>query len=350
MTPVAQCRSLNFQLALRLGGLLLLILAGLIAVGLWTKGQINAIARSTQLANARTHYTVVLADLNRHWGQEAFNLRTRIEALDILDKMGQRNEKLMTLLISHGGSLEFPALHIEKTSGERLAAHHHAGPIDAKIKFSPGQNTLWFQNPRDGHLYLAIRQFIWLGKENGHLILFKPLDHALVTQLTYPGTRLSLWWKGQPVASSDGEDGVKAVAAAFSKAENSSNAVALTWSGPESENSPRLLVETLANELIETGSIAGPVLVVFILLLTGVSVGFAGLWRKSCRQLDALVRAEQRYAALGRSDDHIAHDLGTARDGPVDAATTLAAALGQRIKADSAAPDGAPQPPAAAPR
>jgi len=329
-------RSLNFQLALRLTCILLLILLCLTLQGIWVKELVNEKARSTQLANAREHYAVVLADLDRRWGREAFSLKTRIEAQGFLQSSGLRIDELLAYLTLQGSSIEFPSIRIENKSGEILASYDYAIHINPEVKFMPGQVSTWTLDPGDGHLYLVIRQFIWLGKENGYLVLFKPMDHALLTQITYPGTRLSLWWKGQAVASSDGEDGLKTTEAAFQKPENSESSVTLTWSGPESETSPKLLVETLGGDLIGTASVARPVILVFLVLLLGVLASFLALWLKSSRQLDALVLADQRYASLKGIDEQLVDSLRTAQSGPIESARTLAESLERQMRASHA--------------
>lgn len=325
-------RTLNSQLAIRLTGTLLLILFFLSVLGMWTKEQVNDKARATQLANAREHYASVLADLDRRWGREAFNLKTRIEAQEILANPEQRKEKLMVYLISQGNSIEFPSLRIETTHGEPIASYDYASHVETRIKFLPGQTNSWAQNPKDGTLYLVIRQFIWLGKENGYLVLFKPMDHALLTQMTYPGTRLSLWWKGKAVASSDGEDGLRKTAASFTKPESGDNSAYLTWSGPESESSPKLLIEPLGSELMTLGSIARPVMLTFFILLITVTVGFSGLWHRASRQMEALQQAEKRYSTLNTIDDQVIAGLRAAQTGPVETARALAISLEQTMR------------------
>ncbi|PKO90383.1 MAG: hypothetical protein CVU18_01075 [Betaproteobacteria bacterium HGW-Betaproteobacteria-12] len=329
-------RTLNGHLALRLTGILLLVLLCLALQGLWLKELANDKARENQLTNAREHYAVVLADLDRRWGREAVNLKTRIEAQEILDSKGQRNDKLLAYLISQGSSIEFPSLRIEKTNGEVLAAYDYAGHVDPKMKFAQGQVSTWAQNPADGQLYLVIRQFIWLGKENGYLVLFKPMDHAALTQITYPGTRLSLWWKGKTAASSDGEDGLRRTAASFAKPENGSSSVALTWSGPESEASPKLLVETLASELIDADHTARPVMLLFFVLLIAIAVSFSALWLRASRQIEALVQADQRFHTLNAIDGQVAQWLRAAHHGPVESARQLADSLEQHMRATAA--------------
>jgi hypothetical protein len=317
-------RTLNSHLAFRVSGILLLLLLCLTLQGLWVKELVNDKARSIQLTNAREHYVVVLADLERRWGLDAFNLKTRIEAQEILGGTVMRNEKLLAYLISQGSSLEFPSLRIEKTSGEVIASYDYTNHTDPTAKFLPGQVSNWVLDSSGEHLYLAIRQFIWLGKENGYLVLFKPMDHAMLTQMTYPGTRLSLWWKGQAIASSDGEDGLRNTVVAFPKPENSNSTIALTWSGPESENSPKLLVETLGSELIGTSTIARPVILVFFVLLIGISVSFSPIWIKSTRQLEALEQGYQRYNTLKSFDELVIQELRIAQSGPVKSVRSLA--------------------------
>ncbi|MBS1197895.1 MAG: hypothetical protein H6R18_1680 [Proteobacteria bacterium] len=261
---------------LRLVGLILLILLCLVVEGIWVKELANSKARSVHLSSAREHYAVVLAELDRRWGQEAFNLKTRIESQNILDDPKGRNEQLQTFLISQGSSIEFPSLRIEKTTGEVIAAYDYTNHANPKVTLLPGQLSTWVRSAADGNLYFVIRQFIWLGKENGYLLLFKPLDHSLLTQTTYPGTRLSLWWKGDATASSDGEDGLRSLATRLQKPEISKTSLVLMWPGPVSDNTPKLLVEILSDELLETGDIVKPMVFLLLLIVT-LAIGFSAL-------------------------------------------------------------------------
>lgn len=333
-------RTLNSQLAFRLTSVLLVILLSLSILGIWAKEQFNDKFRTTQLANAREHYAAVLADLDRRWGRESFNLKTRLEAQEILANTEQRKEKLMVYLISQGNSIEFPSLRIETTHGEKIASYDYASQIETSVKFLPGQTNTWVQNPKDGTLYLVVRQFIWLGKENGYLVLFKPMDHALLTQMTYPGTRLSLWWKGKAVASSDGEDGLRKTTASYSRPETGDASAYLTWSGPESEASPKLLIEPLGSELINLGTIARPVMLTFFILLIAVTIGFSGLWLRASRQMGALLQAETRHKTLDTIDEQVIDSLRMAQTGPVKTARLLALSMEETMRGTAPAAPG----------
>lgn len=325
-------RPLNAGIAIRLACTLLVILLCLIAQAIWIKELANDKARSKQLSSAREHYAVVLADLDRRWGREAFNLKARIEAQNLLDGTKQHTEQLLAFLISQGTSIEFPSLRIEKTNGDVIVAYDYASHVNPRIKFSPGQESVWVQNSGDGNLYLVIRQFIWLGKENGYLLLFKPMDNALLTQMTYPGTRLSLWWKGQPIASSDGDDGVRNIRLHFQKPETRDDSVTLTWSGPESENAPKLLIEVLSDELIGTFSMTKPVALAFMVIVIAIAIAFSTLWLNAIRQLDSLLQADKRFDALGEVDDKVMSALQTAKTGPINDLRSLAESAERKMK------------------
>lgn len=331
-------RSFNAQLLIRFVAILLLIVLTLVIQGAWIRQLVNAKVQSTRLANARDHYAVVLAAMDQRWGREAFNLKTRIEAQDILGYSPLRHEKIQTYLISQGSTIEFPSLRIERTNGEAIAAYDYGSHANPRVKFMPSQVATWAFAPDDKVLHYANRQFVWLGKENGYLTLFKPMDHAMLTQMTYPGTRLSLWWKGQFVASSDGDEGLQRAAAAYPKPENGPSAVVMSWSGPESENTPRLLVEIIPDELVGTDTLAPPAAVVFALLLLGILAATYGFCSRISAQFDALKMALHRFRLLNRVDEQALAHLVAAQDGPHESGRDVAEALARQLPGTADAP------------
>ncbi len=324
--------TLNTRLAVRLLCLLILVLLSLGALGTWLQDLANREAQKKQLANAREHYAVIMSDLDRRWGREALNLKTRIEAQNVIDATGTNNEKLLTYLISQGSSIEFPSLRVEKANGELIASYDYSRHIDPKLKLSQGQVNTWVVSPVDGTLYLAIRQFIWLGKENGYLILFKPMDHALLTQNAYPGTRLTLWWQGKAKASSDGAEGLATTTALFSKPENGEQTTVLSMTGPNSELTPKLLVETPPGTILDGGDIARPVALFFLIVLIGFTIAVSTLWPGVTRQLDAARQASRRFAALGSIDDEVLRELRIAQTGPAESIGEIAGALEKHMR------------------
>lgn len=324
-------RSFNAQLLIRLLAILLLIALALLLQGAWIRQLVNDQVHSARLENARAHYTAVLAELDQRWGREAFNLKTRIEAQDILGSTAQRHERVQTYLISQGSSIEFPSLRIERTNGELIAAYDYGSHANPKVKFMPSQVAAWTFNPDDKVLHYANRQFIWLGRENGYLTLFRPMDHAMLTRMTYPGTRLSLWWKGRFIASSEGEEGLQKMAA-YAKPEAVPAAISMSWAGPENENTPKLLVEILPDEMIGSDALLRPALVVFVVLLAGILAAAYGFAGRITAQFDALKMALHRFASLNRLDEQALAHLDAARAGPHETGGEVADALARQLR------------------
>lgn len=262
--------------------LLVLIFCGLLfgALGGWLYFSVNELATRTQMTSARDHYGKVLADLERRWGVEAFNFKRRLESQYLLERAPLPPEKLGAYLTTQGGSIEFPILRIEDLKGETVAAYDFLDRQMPKAIFLSGQETAWAFEPADGRLFLVFRQLIWLGKENGYLFLYKPMDHALLTQLGYPFTRISLWWLGQPVASSDGDDGLADAVSAFEKVGRGVSMARLPWPGVTGDQSPLLLIESTSPPLIVVRQLLVPLVLLWVALAIAVWVIFGNRWRR----------------------------------------------------------------------
>lgn len=301
-------------------------------VGAWVYYAANQQAADAQQTSARNHYTNVIADLERRWGRDAFNIKIRIEAQRFLEDPKQRKEQLLAYLTAQGGSLEFPSLRIEDPKGELIVSFEYADDKLPKAKFLPGQESTWAFEPIHGHLFLVFRQLIWLGNENGYLLLFKPIDHALLTQYGYPHTRISLWWKGKPMASSEGDDGLALATRAFQESGKSSTSSLLPWFGTDSENSPQLLIESTAPPLLGIGELAGPLAI--SLLTFAIAVwSILGAWGfRTLRRVLALERAQNRFRTLGTVDQAVDRDLRIGHGIEEDEITALALALENQMR------------------
>jgi len=322
--------SLVRQVALRFLIAFLLSTALSTLVGTWVYHSANRQAATAQQASAREHYSNVIADLERRWGREAFNFKIRIEAQRFLENTKQQREQLLAYLTSQGGSVDFPSLRIEDAKGELILAFEYAGDKTPSARFLPGQESTWAFDPNHGRLYLVFRQLIWLGTENGYLLLFKPMDHALLTQHSYPHTRLSLWWKGKPVASSEGDDGLAAAARAFQLSDKTLAPALLPWSG--TENAPQLLIESTAPPLLKIGELAAP-LAVSLLTFAFAVWSILGAWGfRTLRRMLALERAQNRFRTLGTVDATVDRDLRTGHGIEEDEITALAVALENQMR------------------
>jgi len=261
--------------------LLALLISGLLtsAVSAWIFHSANEQSAETQRLNALEHYTAVIANLDQRWGREAYNFRIRLEAMHFLDDAGPLKERLITHLTAQGESLDFSSLRIEDAKGGVVASYEYGRHKTVGAHFRSGQETAWAFDATQGQLYMAFRQPIWLGKENGYLTLFKQLDHALLTQYNYPGIRLSLWWNDEPVASSEGTDGLDAARPAFEKSGASPSSNRLPWTGTDSGNAPILFIESTSPPLLNTSELALPVIITLIAFVFAVwaMIGDRGL-------------------------------------------------------------------------
>jgi len=233
------------------------------AVSAWIYHTANQRAAQTQLTSAHEHYASVISGLEQHWGREAFNFKVRLESLHFLENVAQRKDQLLANLTAQGGSLEFPSLRIEDAKGDVIVSYEYIGHKIPKVRFFTGQESAWAMDPVHGQLYRVFRQLIWLGKENGYLLLFKPMDHALLNQYSYPFTRISLWWNGKPIASSEGDDGLAMASVAYEREKTSTNLSPswLPWSITDPDNAPLLFIESTSLPLLTIGELTGPLAV-----------------------------------------------------------------------------------------
>lgn len=245
------------------------------AVSLWLLHAANEKYAAARHASAEAHFVGVISGLEQQWGREAYSFKTRIESLRYLESSPRQLEALSVHLTSLGRSLEFPLLRVEDARGVLLTSYEYIRRQPPKVHFLTGQEAAWIFDAEREHLYLALRLPIWLGTESGHLILFKPIDHAQLGLLSYPETRVSLWWQGRPVASSDGHDGLAAAVEA-SRRGDGVGVIRLPWGGADSAEFPVLMAEMTSPSLLGPEMLAAPLIIGFAPLGIGLLLVFRG--------------------------------------------------------------------------
>lgn len=245
--------------------LLFFVLTGVL--GIWVSRAANQRALDVQRTNAEMHFVAAISQLEQRWGWEAFSFKTRIESLRYLEATPRQLEKLTAHLTSLGRSIEFPWLRVEDAKGELVYSYEYLRRSAPKVWFRTGQTVAWVVDAE--HLYMVFRQPVWLGKEDGYLLLYKPMDHALLTQIGYPATRLSLWWQEKPLASSEGYDGL-AAAQKLARQHDDGRIVRIQWPGVDSAAGPMLMVELASSSLMQLVDLATPLLTGLLLLVVGL--------------------------------------------------------------------------------
>jgi HAMP domain-containing protein len=155
------------------------------------------------------------------------------------------------------------------------------------------------------------------------------MDNALLTQLAYPETRLSLWWGDRAFASSEGNQGLDALALPGTRPP----ALAMPWPGESVTPAPSLLIESTSAPLLTPLDMALPMVVGFIALM--ISLWFTlGTWgRHILARLRALERAAEGFLARRTLDDEIRRDLNAENSREHDEIAELAGSLERLMQA-----------------
>jgi len=148
-----------------------------------------------------------ISDLEQRWEEEAIRYRSRLEFMRLFDEPAVRWVRLRSYLTTQGADQTFSALLVADRRQQVVFSNGFSqgapyGRVDGFAEMG------WFYDHRDQTLYRYYVQRLWLGPDGmGRLVLFRPMDHALLVQMAGLNTELFLRWDGAVVASSLGEYG-----------------------------------------------------------------------------------------------------------------------------------------------
>lgn len=320
-------RSLGRQIAYRLTLALTIssLLAG--AVGLWFFHALDVHNRAVDAERAHHHYVEQVAILEQRWGREAYNFRTRLEFSKLLQDPRQRQARVQAYMSAQGGATDFPMFRITSSDGTSLANYAPANQAIPEGIIDPGAESGWLFEPKQKRLYYVLRQNIWTGESNAELLVFRPIDHALLTQKAYPDTRLSIWWDGQPIVTSIGTDGIESALNAYRQLppEIAQDRM-IRWStGPE--ESPQLFIEMLGRHSLPIAQLILPM--VFGVLCFAIAAWIIlGAWLvNTLRRLRSLEQAQLLFLSQRELTPDIKASLETGRARERDEIAGLATSL-----------------------
>ena len=206
--PESLRHPLTLQVAVRLALALLVTLLATIALTLWFYGHANLRSLEHHLHQAEKHFSGALALRESDWERGAYNFKARLEFSRVLEDPAGRQGRLGTFITAQGGVPEYPLVLVLDREGNRLAWFAYAGDSIPPAVFDSG-DAGWAYDTSGNRLYRVFRQQVWLGSgQNGMLLTFRHIDHALLGTLAYPETDLVALWRNRPVASSLGDDGM----------------------------------------------------------------------------------------------------------------------------------------------
>jgi len=161
----------------------------------------------TRLDTTR-HFKERLAQVNQGWEQEVLRTKTSVELTRYLEDRKLRWEKLRAYFIAQSGSPQYSHVAVTDSKGEILFRYGEGSEMIPTVLRIPGDMSPEYLRIMES-VYRMFRLPVFMGQDGmGYLLLLKPLDNALLGDLSYPETRLYMTWNGRATASSMGSEGI----------------------------------------------------------------------------------------------------------------------------------------------
>ena len=289
----------------------------------------NDSGREQQVRDANAHFASRTADLDLGWRIQADIFRAQLEFNRLLESPDHNPQRMTAFLASMGGQQIFTHVTVLDPKKGPIYRYNTRSQeiLELPREGAGGGGLSWVYGPADQTVYRAIEQRIWMGAAgSGRLILYVPLDSALLQTIAFPGTQLSLRWQGRAIAARSAQQ----TAVSSRKAERVVESVT-PWSGgpggPEVVSAkdyvpPLPIAETLTILLV-TG--------VLLVLLAQVVLG-RGLKDLGTR-LQTLGRAAENFGEDRIISAEISRALGAAVVGKTDEVSRLTGDIGTMMDA-----------------
>lgn len=286
-------RQILLRMALALGTA---ILAGVV-LGAWFHSQARQRFLESQLIQAEKYFADAIALREIEWENAAYNFKARLEYSRILENASERHTLLGNFITAQGGVPEFPLVAVVGRYGARLASFEY-GTRRLPNTGNEAQGLSWAYDAGEGTLYRAYRQQVWLGHgQNASLLLYRPVDNAVLSAMAFPESSLSLVWGEKVVASSTGDAGRDR--SASGRAGKGQNRLQLDWFTGAGVG-PRLMVEVDPVQVFGLGEILlaiSPGILVFIAVAW---LAFGSWATQLARRIMALGAAQREFAVAQR--------------------------------------------------
>jgi two-component system cell cycle sensor histidine kinase/response regulator CckA len=195
---------LREDIALRLVGVLLLVFAVIGLSGVLILLQLNdkiaerKIDDTIQILQARTR------EIERRWQIEADVFHNQLEFSRVLDVDDARilHARFTAFVTSFGGSGVFTHAALISPSGAVLASYRTRSQQELKLPSPLDATPAWIFGAQDNTLYRALGVPVLIAGRRARLIVYAPLDNALMARNVMPDTRISLAWQGKIIAES----------------------------------------------------------------------------------------------------------------------------------------------------
>ncbi len=320
--------SLRRAVAMRSLGILVLVLCVISLGAASFLKHFNESAAEEKLDHALRHFHTRIGAIEQDWQVQADATRSQITFNRILETADPRmlQARFTALAASAGGTSVFTHVVLVGTDGKVVARYRTRSQQDLDLPNPLDVSPAWIFGAQDRTLYRAIGLPVLIGTSKGRLLLYAPLDNALLGRNSFPDTRMKVKWQGQAVAES--------VANLDTDRTRDGQRLdlgrTLPWTeaggGPELEISTRLrLPLTTADLLLIVMSTVSLVALLGWLVL--------GRWLTTqSRRISALETAAVAFAAEKAAGDAVKQALAKADAGASDELTMLAEASGGMMR------------------
>ncbi|HJW13010.1 MAG TPA: response regulator [Albitalea sp.] len=196
---------LRLGLAARLVAVLLAAAVALSAVVVVTAEHANQLSARQQLDDAAVFVAQRVRAVEAGWLLQADVLRAQVEFERLLDTPDPalRHARLSAFMAILGGEGTFThAALVDRASGEVIYRYRTRSQQDLAPPRDDGAALSWVFGERDATVYRAISQKVLIAGRPGRLVLFVPIDNALLAANRHPDAIVGLRWRGQLVAHS----------------------------------------------------------------------------------------------------------------------------------------------------
>jgi hypothetical protein len=315
--------SLRSAAAMRAAGVLLLALVVIASAAILIVQHLNEVTARQKLDDAARYFRARTQSIEEGWQIQAEWMRSQLafsRAMDATDeKLGRA--RFNVFVTSFGGAGTFRQVLLLRPDGTVLGSYgtHKDRPLalPRPLDASP----VWVYGEQDRTLYRALSVPTMVHGEPARLLLYAPLDNALLLRMTFPDTRASLLWRGQVIAQS-----MPLNAADRPSGETLEVAQKLGWN--ESADSPDLSIHTRLRVPVTNRDLLLLVLatVVFIAALSWLVLGrWMGM---QSRRIRVIERAVNLFSASQTLEGEVSARLQQA--GPASGDELASLALGMR--------------------
>lgn len=149
------------------------------------------------------YYQSRLTQLEQDWEVQTHELKSRIEFTRYLEAPKSAPLNLRAFFTVQGGEPRFHQLLLLDKKDRPLFAYRKEGPLSNPL--GTNETSTWFSDPDNDMVYRVFLEPVWLGGDGvGKMLVFFPLDNALLHQLASPGVMLSARYQNKMVSSSQG--------------------------------------------------------------------------------------------------------------------------------------------------